>query len=116
MASSVYRINKGINKPVEFKGLKAQYIVYLAIGLIALLIVFALLYIAGIKMFFCLVLIVVLGVLLFMAVYRMSDMYGQHGLLKKMAKRNIPGYLKTGSRKSFLQLKSIPHGKLNSIR
>ncbi len=25
--SSVYQINKGINKPVEFRGLKAQYIV-----------------------------------------------------------------------------------------
>jgi len=27
--SSVYKINKGINKPIEFKGLKAQYIAYL---------------------------------------------------------------------------------------
>ncbi|MBC7536286.1 MAG: DUF4133 domain-containing protein, partial [Ferruginibacter sp.] len=25
MSNSVYQINKGINKPIEFKGLKAQY-------------------------------------------------------------------------------------------
>ena len=33
MANSVYKINKGINKPIEFKGLKAQYIWYLGGGL-----------------------------------------------------------------------------------
>src|SRR4029450_6697341 len=26
MSTSVYKINKGINKPIEFKGLKARYI------------------------------------------------------------------------------------------
>ncbi|MDB5129720.1 DUF4133 domain-containing protein, partial [Mucilaginibacter sp.] len=36
-----YQINKGINRPIEFKGLKAQYIGYLGSGLVALLILFA---------------------------------------------------------------------------
>lgn len=48
MNTSVYTINKGINKPVEFKGLKAQYIWYLGGGLIMLLILFAILYICGV--------------------------------------------------------------------
>ena len=48
MSNSVYQINKGINKPIEFKGLKAQYIWYLGGGLVALLIVFAIIYICGI--------------------------------------------------------------------
>lgn len=34
MSNSVYQINKGINKPIEFKGLKAQYIWYLGGGLV----------------------------------------------------------------------------------
>lgn len=105
MASSVYKINKGINKPIEFKGLKAQYIAYLAAGLVVLLVLFAALYIIGINMFICLGLTSILGVILFMAVYRMSDRYGQHGLLKKMASRNIPDHLKTTSRRIFIQLK-----------
>lgn len=107
MSSSVYKINKGINKPIEFKGLKAQYIAYLAIGLIGLLILFAILYISGVNMFFCLGLTLILGVALFMTVYQMSDKYGQHGLLKKIACRSIPNYIKSTSRKSFLQLKNI---------
>ena len=54
MTTSVYTINKGINKPIEFKGLKAQYIGYLAAGLIGLLILFAALYISGVNTFVCL--------------------------------------------------------------
>ena len=42
--NSVYKINKGINKPIEFKGLKAQYIGYLGAGVIVLLILFAIFY------------------------------------------------------------------------
>jgi hypothetical protein len=106
MAASVYKINKGINRPIEFKGLKAQYIAYLAIGLIGLLILFAVLYILGLNTFVCLALTTLLGTLLFITVYRMSDKYGQHGLLKKMARRGTPDFIKCPSRRSFLQLKN----------
>lgn len=102
--SSVYKINKGINKPIEFKGLKAQYIAYLAAGLIALLVLFATLYIAGVNMFVCLILIGGLGIALFMTVYRMSDKYGQYGLLKKLAIRSIPDFIQGKTRKVFLKL------------
>jgi len=104
MATSVYTINKGINKPIEFKGLKAQYIGYLATGLVTLLILFAVLYISGVNMFFCLGLILTLGTLLFFYVYRLSNTYGQYGLLKKAAKKSIPLHLTSSSRKIFLQL------------
>lgn len=105
MATSVYNINKGINKPIEFKGLKAQYIAYLAIGLIGLLILFAVLYIIGVNMFVCLGLTAILGTGLFMSVYRLSDKYGQYGLLKKMAMRSIPDFIKCTSRLPFTQLR-----------
>lgn len=103
--NSVYKINKGINKPIEFKGLKAQYIGYLGIGVVILLIVFAILYISGINMFVCLGLILLLGTVLFMGVYKLSDSYGQYGLLKKLATRNIPDCLTGNTRKVFIQLK-----------
>jgi hypothetical protein len=102
--NSVYKINKGINKPIEFRGLKAQYIGYLGIGVLVLLIIFAVLYISDINMFVCLGVILLLGTLLFIGIYRLSDTYGQHGLVKKLAKRNIPEYLVCPSRKIFLGL------------
>lgn len=100
--NSVYKINKGINKPIEFKGLKAQYIGYLGIGVILLLIVFAVLYISGVNMFVCLALIIVLGTGLFIGIYHLSDTYGQHGLVKKFARQRLPNSITTRSRKLFL--------------
>jgi hypothetical protein len=103
--SSVYQINKGINKAISFKGLKAQYIGYLAGGLVALLIAFAVLYICGVNTYVCVVLIGGLGTALVMTVFRMSHKYGQYGLLKRNAKRQVPDCLKFRSRKIFLHLK-----------
>lgn len=103
--NSVYRINKGINKPIEFKGLKAQYIWYLGGGVLMLLIIFAILFIAGVNMFLCLGIIAVLGTLLFIGVYRLSDTFGEHGLVKRLARRNIPRCLTVKSRTHFLNLK-----------
>ena len=97
MASSIYQINKGINKPVEFKGLKAQYIWYLGGGLVTLLILFAILYIAGVNIFLCLVIIFSLGGALFMQVYKLSHKYGQFGLMKKMAAKAVPKVIKSYS-------------------
>ena len=41
-----YNINKGIGKSVEFKGLKAQYLFIFAGGLLAVFIVFVVMYMA----------------------------------------------------------------------
>ena len=90
MSTSIYKINKGINKPIEFKGLKAQYIWYLGGGLVILLILFAILYIIGINTFLCVGLIVVLGTGLFIQVYKISNKYGEYGMMKKVARRGIP--------------------------
>lgn len=107
MISSVYRINKGINKPIEFKGLKAQYIVYLAIGLIVLLIAFAVMYIVGVNMFLCLGIVGSLGTILFMNVFRLSARFGQYGLMKWSAKKRLPHLLVSNSRKMFLDLNRL---------
>lgn len=97
MANSVYQINKGINKPVEFKGLKAQYIWWLGGGLVSLLVLFAILYITGVHIFICLVIIFSLGAALFMYVYKLSRSYGEHGLMKKLARKAVPQVVKNYS-------------------
>ena len=43
-----YPINKGIGRPVEFKGLKAQYLFIFCGGLLALFVLFVILYMVGI--------------------------------------------------------------------
>lgn len=113
--ATVYQINKGINKPIEFKGLKAQYIMYLGIGLVVLLLMFAIIYILGVNLLICLMIIGVLGTALFLLTFRLSNQFGEHGLLKFLAKRKIPRYLKSNSRQLFIQLnrKEVNHVKSN---
>jgi hypothetical protein len=102
--ASVYQINKGINKPIVFKGLKAQYIAYLAVGLVLLLIAFAVLYICGFKIFIILPLILGLGGGLFFMVIRLSHRFGEHGLSKYFAKKQLPKAIRFRSRRIFTHL------------
>ena len=44
---SEYPVNRGIGKPVEFKGLKSQYLFIFAGGLLAVFVVFIVLFMAG---------------------------------------------------------------------
>ena len=104
MANSIYKINKGINKPIEFKGLKAQYIWYLGIGIISLLILFAVLYIVGLNSFVCVAIILLAGTFLFIYVYRLSNKYGAYGMMKKVAKRSVPRLIKSNDRIIFTKL------------
>lgn len=101
MSNSVYQINKGINKSIEFKGLKAQYIWYLGGGVIALLILFSAMYIIGLPSFVCIGIIVIAGTFLVIRVYAMSNKYGEHGMMKALAKRSVPKVVKCNSRKVF---------------
>lgn len=105
MANSVYQINKGINQSIEFKGLKAQYIWYLGGGVIALLIIFAVMYIIGIPSFVCIGIILIAGTLLVIRIYGMSNKYGEYGLMKALAGKQVPKVLKSRSRKVFLKKK-----------
>lgn len=105
MANSIYNINKGANKSIEFRGLKAQYIWYLAGGLLALLILFAILYVVGVNTYICLIVVLGAGGFLFTWVYRLSNTYGEHGMMKKTAKRMLPKVIRCNSRKCFIKSK-----------
>lgn len=104
----VYQINRGVSKPIVFKGLKAQYIAYLAIGLVLLLLIFAILYIAGLSLFVILPVILILGSTLFMVTFRLSHRFGEHGLMKYIAKKGLPKYVRFASRRLFTALKYPP--------
>ena len=98
-----YQINKGVNRPIEFKGLKAQYIGYLGGGLVTLLVLFAILYLTGMAIYLCILIIAGLGSFLFYKVYGLSHKYGEHGLMKRNARRYLPIYLKFKTRRLFYE-------------
>ncbi|HLZ86860.1 MAG TPA: DUF4133 domain-containing protein [Puia sp.] len=102
MKTEVYTINKGVNRAIVFRGLQAQYIGWLAGGVITLLLLFAGLYIAGVNPFACLAIIGSAGTVLFRQVYRLSRKYGRWGWMKKTAARRLPGRITVGTRRIFL--------------
>lgn len=102
--NSVYKINKGINKPIEFKGIKAQYIAYMAVGLVSLLLLFAIMYLCGVHLYICLAIVGALGTVLFTKVTSYSRRYGRYGLMKKLASKKVPACLKVRSRNVFRSL------------
>ncbi|PUZ21592.1 protein of unknown function [Chitinophaga costaii] len=88
--SSVYQVNKGINAAFEFKGLKSQYIVYLGLGLVILLVSFAILFMMQVSLIIVVPSIGILGGGMVSKIYKMSNTYGAHGLTKRRAYRQVP--------------------------
>ena len=76
-------INKGIGRNVEFKGLESQYLFIFCGGLLAVFVVFVILYMAG----------VVAATLLVWLTFRLNARYGPHGLMKAAARRRHPRYV-----------------------
>ena len=101
MANSVYQINKGINRSIEFKGLRAQYIWYMGGGILALMVLYTIMYLLGIPSFICVAAILIAGTGVVIKVYALSNKYGEHGMMKALAKRSIPKLVKCNSRSVF---------------
>ena len=82
-----YSINKGIGRSVEFRGLKAQYLFIFAGGLLAVFVLFVVLYMAGVNQWVC------IGFGIVAVTFRLNAKYGEHGLMKLAAARQRPRYL-----------------------
>jgi hypothetical protein len=109
--ATVYEINKGINRSIEFKGIKAQYIMYLAVGLVLLLLLFAVLYVCGLKIYYTLGIVIPSGAGFVMMIQRLSRAYGETGLQKRIGAARLPKAIRSRSRQFFIQLKEQPHAK-----
>ena len=88
-----YNINKGIGKSVEFKGLKSQYLFIFAGGLLAVFVVFVILYMAGVGQWICIGFGVTAASALVWLTFQLNAKYGEYGLMKLLAKRQQPHYL-----------------------
>lgn len=97
-----YPINKGIGRSPEFKGLKSQYLFIFAGGLLALFVLFVVMYMAGIDQWVCIGFGVICTSVLVWVTFRLNTKYGEWGLMKLQALRRHPRYII--SRKGFLRL------------
>ena len=85
-----YPINKGVNKPAEFKGLQSQYLFIFAGGLLGSFVLFIVLYLAGVNQWVCIFFGVILALLVIRVTLSLNKKYGQFGLMKLQATKNFP--------------------------
>ena len=90
---SEFPINRGIGKSVEFKGLKAQYLFIFVGGLLALFILFVIMYMAGVNQWFCIGFGLVAASVLVWQTFALNAKYGAHGLMKMQARGSHPKYI-----------------------
>ncbi|MBL7965443.1 MAG: DUF4133 domain-containing protein [Prolixibacteraceae bacterium] len=88
-----YMINKGIGKSVEFQGLKSQYLFIFAGGLLAVFIIFVVMFMAGVSQWVCIGFGLVAASVLVWLTFSLNARYGEHGLMKVFARRQHPRYL-----------------------
>ncbi len=97
-----YGINKGIGRPAEFRGLKSQYLFIFAGGLLAVFIVFVVMYMAGVGQGICIGFGIVAGLSLTFFTFRLNAKYGTHGMMKHLARGKHPRRIR--SDKSVLRI------------
>ena len=90
---SEYPVNRGIGKPVEFKGLKSQYLFIFCGGLLAVFVVFIVLYMAGVNQWVCIGFGVTAALSLVWLTFRLNAKYGTHGLMKAAARKRHPRFI-----------------------
>lgn len=88
-----YNLNKGIGRSPEFKGLKAQYLFLFAGGLLALFVLFVIMYMIGINQWVCIGFGVTAASVLVWATFSLNGKYGQYGLMKMLAAGQYPRFL-----------------------
>ena len=87
-----YRSNTTRRRVLSLR-LKAQYLFIFAGGLVAVLLMVVILYIAGVSQWVCIPLGILSGSLLVWLTFRLNTRYGEHGLMKLLAERRHPRYL-----------------------
>lgn len=87
----LFPLNKGVNKPVEFKGLVgARYIFLLLGGLGGVFLGYIVLHVAGVSSYLTLPLAIGCAFFWITRVFALSAKYGEHGAMKQQAKGRQP--------------------------
>lgn len=104
-----YRRNTARRRVLSLR-LKAQYLFIFAGGLLAVFVVFVILYMAGVDQWVCIAFGVAAASVLVWLTFRLNTRYGEHGLMKLLAARRHPRYLL--NRKSLRRLLKRKGGRV----
>jgi len=107
MTTSVYPTYRAAGRPIELLGLKGQYILIAAAGLIADFLLFVILYCCGTPPWLCILIAFGLGAAAIAMTRSLSQRFGACGLTKYWAAKQLPSAIRIGSRQPFLSLLNL---------
>ena len=87
-----YRSNTTRRRVLSLR-LKSQYLFIFAGGLLAVFVVFIVLFMAGVNQWLCIGFIVSASLLLVWQTFRLNAKYGTHGLMKAAARKRHPRFI-----------------------
>ena len=90
---SEFSINRGIGKSVEFKGLKAQYLFIFIGGLLALFVLFIIMYLVGINQWVCIGFGGIAATVLVWQTYALNTNDNKKMLMQAHARSSHPRYI-----------------------
>lgn len=88
-----YSINRGVGRSVEFRGLKAQYLYLFGGGLLWLFLLFTFLQMVGVADIIVFPFVTITGVALVWSLFTLNAKYGEHGVMKLLARKSHPRYI-----------------------
>jgi hypothetical protein len=101
-----YPLNKGINKPLEFKGLVGiRYLFLLAVGLAGAFLGFIILRVVGANIYFSVALTLGGSIFWVTRIFGLSAKHGEHGAMKLKAKQRQPQRIVNRNARLFKSLK-----------
>jgi hypothetical protein len=107
----IYELNRGINKPVEFKGLVGVHLYFLVGAIVLVFALFVTAYLAGLPLLLTVLLTFLVGGALWAAVFALNRRYGEHGLQKAAARRASPKYITSRRSRLFHHLNEDRPGR-----
>ena len=87
-----YRRNTARHRVLSLR-LKSQYLFIFCGGLLAVFVVFIILFMAGVNQWLCIGFIVSASLLLVWQTFRLNAKYGTHGLMKAAARKRHPRFI-----------------------
>lgn len=87
-----YRRNTARRRVLSLR-LKSQYLFIFAGGLLALFVLFIIMYMVGINQWVCIIFGVTSATLLVWLTFRLNEKYGTHGLMKLSARKSHPFHI-----------------------
>ena len=94
---ATYQVNRGVGKPVEFFGLRSQYVIYF-VFLVLLVLLFSFILTILLNVMGALLIGIIAFLLAICSCYKLNNTYGEHGLMQLMASKKVVKHISVTKR------------------